>query len=151
MKKTPDAPALPRSPLFKRIDHLGIAVPSLADAIPIYEALLGGPVEHVEEVPDQKVRTAFFTVGESHFELLESTDPDGPIARYLDKNRPGIHHLCVEVADIDAVLAAYKAAGVRLIDETPRIGAGGKRIAFVHPKSTGGVLLELSETPRDAD
>lgn len=135
----------PPRPLLKKIDHLGIAVPRLADAIPLYETLLGAPVEHVEVVEDQKVRTAFFTVGESHLELLEPTDPDGPIARYLDKNRPGIHHLCVEVEDIDAVLAAYKAAGVRLIDETPRIGAGNKRIAFVHPKATGGVLLELSQ------
>jgi len=131
--------------LFKKIDHLGIAVPALADAIPLYETLLGARVEHVEVVEDQKVRTAFFTVGESHFELLEPTDPDGPIARYLSKNRPGIHHICVEVDDIEAVLATYRAAGIRLIDEQPRIGAGGKRIAFVHPKSTGGVLLELSE------
>lgn len=142
----------PRSPqrLLKKIDHLGIAVPSLADAIPLYETLLGSPVEHVEVVEDQKVRTAFFTVGESHFELLEPTDPDGPIARYLSKNRPGIHHICVEVEDIEAVLAAYREAGIRLIDETPRIGAGGKRIAFVHPKSTGGVLLELSQDMGEA-
>jgi len=131
---------------FKKIDHLGIAVPSLDEAIPIYETLLGGPVEHIEEVEDQKVRAAFFTVGESHFELLEATDPESPIARYLAKRRGGIHHLCVEVDDIDAVIAEYMAAGVRMIDETPRIGAGGKRIAFVHPKSTGGVLLELSQT-----
>ena len=143
-----DTPAPQR--LFKKIDHLGIAVPSLADAIPLYETLLGATVEHIEEVEDQKVRTAFFTVGESHFELLEPTDPDGPIARYLSKHRPGIHHICVQVEDIEAVLAAYKAAGIRLIDETPRIGAGGMRIAFVHPKSTGGVLLELSEPMPDA-
>lgn len=143
-----DTPAPQR--LFKKIDHLGIAVPSLADAIPLYETLLGAKVEHVEEVADQRVRTAFFTVGESHFELLEPTDAEGPIARYLAKNRPGIHHICVQVEDIEAVLAEYKAAGIRLIDETPRIGAGGMRVAFVHPKATGGVLLELSQPMDDA-
>jgi methylmalonyl-CoA/ethylmalonyl-CoA epimerase len=132
---------------IKKIDHLGIAVPSLADAIPLYEALLGGTVEHVEVVEDQKVRTAFFTVGESHFELLEPTEPDGPIAKFRGKARKGIHHICVEVDDIDAVIADYKEKGVRLIDEEARIGAGGKRIAFVHPAATGGVLVELSEDP----
>lgn len=136
-----------KTPRFKKIDHLGIAVPSLAEAVPLYEALLGGPVEHVEEVADQKVRAAFFTVGESHFELLEPTDPSGPIAKYLETRRGGIHHICVQVDDIDAVLEEYRRQGVRLIDEQARIGAGGKRIAFVHPKSTGGVLLELSEDP----
>lgn len=134
-----------KTPWFKKIDHLGIAVPSLADAIPLYETLLGRPVEQIEEVADQKVRAAFFTVGESHFELLEATDPESPIARYLEGRRGGIHHICVQVDDIDAVLAEYRRQGVRLIDETARIGAGGRRIAFVHPKSTGGVLLELSE------
>lgn len=133
---------------FRKIDHVGVAVPSLADAIPLYEALLGAPVEHIEEVPDQKVRTAFFGVGESRFELLEPTDADGPVARFLAKRRGGIHHLCVEVDDLEAALAEYRARGVRLIDEVPRRGAHGKRIAFVHPESTGGVLLELSETPR---
>lgn len=133
-------------PLIKKIDHLGIAVPSLAEAIPLYESLLGTTVEHIEDVEDQKVRTAFFSVGESHFELLESTDPDGPIAKFLSKGRKGIHHLCVEVTDIEAVMAKYRAAGVRLIDETPRLGAHDKLIAFVHPKSTGGILLELSQS-----
>ena len=133
-------------PLIKKIDHLGIAVPSLAEAIPLYESLLGTTVEHIEDVEDQKVRTAFFSVGESHFELLESTDADGPIAKFLSKGRKGIHHLCVEVTDIEAVMAKYRAAGVRLIDETPRLGAHDKLIAFVHPKSTGGILLELSQS-----
>lgn len=133
---------------FKKIDHLGIAVPSLDAALPLYETLLGSPVEHIEEVPDQKVRAAFFTVGESHFELLESTEPDGPIAKYLERHRGGIHHLCVEVDDLDATLAEYRARGIRLIDETPRLGAQGRRIAFVHPASTGGVLLELAEAER---
>jgi len=134
------------TPLLKKIDHVGIAVPSLAEAIPLYESLLGTPVEHIEEVEDQKVRTAFFSVGESHFELLESTDPEGPIAKFLAKRRGGIHHLCVEVTDIEAVMAAYRAAGIRLIDERPRLGAHDKLIAFVHPTSTGGVLIELSQS-----
>lgn len=135
-------------PYFKRIDHLGIAVPSLEAALPLYRTLFGKEVEHIEEVPDQKVRTAFFSLGESHFELLEPIGDDGPIAKYLSKHRGGMHHVCVEVTDIEAVLAAYKAAGIVLIDEVPRPGANGMRVAFVHPKSTGGVLLELSEPAR---
>lgn len=134
---------------IKKIDHLGIAVPSLDEAVALYETLLGQPLEHVEEVADQRVRTAFFSVGESHFELLEPTDPASPIAKFLETRRGGIHHICVEVTDIDAVLAEYKAKGIRLIDEQPRLGAHGKRIAFVHPKSTGGVLLELSQSGED--
>lgn len=140
-----------KSSWFKKIDHIGIAVPSLADAIPLYEQLLGIPVEHMEEVEDQRVRTAFFSVGESHFELLEPTADDSPIAKYLAKRRGGMHHMCVEVDDIDAVLEAYRAQGVRLIDETARAGAHGKRVAFIHPAATGGVLLELSETPQTSD
>lgn len=134
-------------PFFKKIDHLGIAVPSLDAALPVYRTLFGTDVEHIEDVVDQKVRTAFFSVGESHFELLEPIGDDGPIAKYLSKRRGGIHHVCVEVSDIEAVLAAYKEQGIVLIDEEPRAGAHGKRVAFVHPKSTGGVLLELSESP----
>ena len=134
---------------FKKIDHIGIAVPSLADAIPMYEELLGTSVEHTEEVEDQRVRTAFFSVGESHFELLEPTAEDSPIAKYLSKRRGGMHHMCVEVEDIDAILAEYKRKGVRLIDEEARNGAHGKRVAFIHPAATGGALLELSETPKD--
>ena len=133
------------TPFFRKIDHLGIAVPDLDEAIARYEVLLGAPCEHIEVVEDQKVRTAFFTVGESHFELLEPTDPASPIAKYLEKRRGGIHHVCVEVTDVAAVLAHYKAQGLRVIDEAPRLGAGDKLIAFVHPASTGGVLLELSQ------
>ncbi len=137
------------APFFKKIDHLGIAVASLAEALPRYEALLGRPCEHIEVVEDQKVRAAFFTVGESHFELLEATDPTSAIARYLQKNRGGVHHVCVEVTDVAAVLAHYKAQGLRLIDEVPRMGANGKIIAFVHPAATGGILLELSQPAGD--
>src|SRR5688500_18983887 len=115
-------------PRFKKIDHLGIAVPDLQAAIALYETLLGTPVEHLEEVPEQQVRTAFFTVGESHFELLEPTSPDSPIAKFLAGGRRGLHHVCVEVDDLDAALADYRARGLRLIDEQPRRGAQGKRI-----------------------
>ena len=129
------------------IDHLGIAVQSLEDSMKAYEVLLGGTVDHIEEVADQKVRTAFFQVGESAFELLEATDEQSPIARFLQRNpRGGLHHVCVAVDDIENVLAQYKAAGLRLIDHEPRKGAHNKWVAFIHPASTGGVLLELSQS-----
>ena len=128
------------------IDHLGIAVPSLSEAMTTYETLLGGMVDHTEEVSDQRVRTAFFQVGESAFELLEATDEQSPIARFLQRSpRGGLHHVCIAVDDIEAVLARYREAGIRLIDAQPRRGAHGKWVAFVHPVSTGGVLLELSQ------
>ncbi len=133
---------------FKKIDHLGIAVPNLEAAVILYQDLLGCKVEHLEEVPDQQVKVAFFSVGESHLELLAPSSDESPIARFLARNRPGLHHLCVEVEDLEATLADYRAQGVRLIDEQPRQGAHGKRIAFVHPKSTGGLLLELSESSK---
>ncbi|MGB0648278.1 MAG: methylmalonyl-CoA epimerase [Bradymonadia bacterium] len=137
---------LQNAPYFIRIHHVGIAVPDLDTAIPAYEALFGQSVQRVEEVQDQQVRTAFFSVGESHFELLEATAETSPIARYLNKNRPGIHHLCVEVEDVESVLARYRELGVQLIDEHPRRGAHDMMVAFIHPRSTGGVLLELAQT-----
>ena len=127
-----------------KIDHIGIAVKSLAESSKLYE-LLGIKATGTEEVAEQKVKVAFFPVGDSEVELLESTAPDGPIARYIEKNGEGIQHIALRVFDLDAALAELKAKGVRLIDEKPRYGAGGARIAFVHPKSTGGILLELSE------
>lgn len=133
---------------MKRIDHLGIAVSDLESAIDTYKTL-GFAYGHTEEVSSQKVNTAFFTVGESHVELLEPTSEDSVIARFLAKQGPGIHHVAVEVDDIDAALAHYKAAGIRLVNEEPVIGAGGHRVAFVHPKSTGGVLLELMELVKE--
>lgn len=133
---------------MKKIDHIGIAVPELDAAVQQYKDL-GFDFDHIEEVPEQKVRTAFFELGESHVELLEATDPSSPIAKFLDKRGPGIHHMCVEVDDIDAALADYKAKGVRLVNETPFIGAGGHRVAFIHPKATQGVLLELLERKAD--
>ena len=130
-----------RRPL--RIDHLGIAVPSLSEATKAWEAL-GFAVEAVHDVPTEKVKAAFLPIGKSHFELLEPTDPTSVIAKFLEK-RAGLHHVCVLVEDIDVTLADMMARGVRLIDEKPRVGAGGCRVAFIHPKATGGVLLELKE------
>src|SRR6185503_11819563 len=128
---------------IRRIDHLGIAVPALGPAVSLYEAL-GFKVDASHDVPTEKVRTAFLPVGESHLELLEPTDPTSVIARFLEK-RAGLHHVCVLVDDIEQSLADLKARGVPLLDEAPRVGAGGCRVAFVHPKAGAGVLLELKE------
>jgi methylmalonyl-CoA/ethylmalonyl-CoA epimerase len=129
-----------------KIDHLGIAVPSLAEAVKAYEAL-GFRVQSTEDVPTEKVRVAFLPVGESRLELLEPTEPGSVIAKFLEK-RSGLHHVCILVEDIDAALAELRSRGVALIDEKPRPGAGGSRVAFVHPRSVGGVLLELKEQAR---
>jgi methylmalonyl-CoA/ethylmalonyl-CoA epimerase len=129
-----------------KIDHLGIAVKDLAEAVRGYEAL-GFQVETTHEVPTEKVRAAFLPAGESHLELLEPTDPSSVIARFLEK-RSGLHHVCVLVDDIDAALAELKGRGVPVLDETPRPGAGGCRVAFVHPRGASGVLLELKEAAR---
>jgi methylmalonyl-CoA/ethylmalonyl-CoA epimerase len=130
---------------LRKVDHIGIAVSDLDAAVETFELLFGAGPDSIEEVPDQKVRTAFFRAGETHIELLHPTAADSPISNFLAKRGPGIHHICFEVADIEAALAAYRSQGVRLIDEEPRLGAHGKRIAFLHPKSTGGILLELCE------
>jgi methylmalonyl-CoA/ethylmalonyl-CoA epimerase len=135
--------------LLQKIDHIGIAVENLAGAVPIYAALTGHPPEHFEDIPKEKVKTAFFSVGESNLELLEATDPESPIAKFIAKNgRGGIHHVCVAVKDIVAKIAELKAAGIPLVDEVPRQGAHGKLVAFVHPKGTGGVLIELAQDIR---
>ncbi len=126
-----------------KIDHLGIAVPNLEEAIRAYQ-LLGFTVDAIHEVPTERLRAAFLPVGEAHLELLEPTDASSVVARFLEK-RSGLHHVCVLVEDIDRTLAEMKAQGVALIDQEPRIGAGGARVAFVHPKAAGGVLLELKE------
>jgi LAO/AO transport system kinase len=130
--------------LVSRISHLGISVPSLEKGGAFWD-LLGLVEEHREDVASQKVVTSFRAVGESHLELLESTSPDGPIAKALATRGPGIHHLCLEVTDVNAVLARLKAAGVRLVNEEPFDGAHDCLVAFVHPSATGGILLELSE------
>jgi methylmalonyl-CoA/ethylmalonyl-CoA epimerase len=129
--------------MVQRIDHLGIAVHKLEASIPFYEKALGLKCERIEEVPSQKVRTAFFDVGGVHLELLEPTSPESPIAKFLESKGEGIHHVAFATDDVAAGLSQAKAAGVRLINETPVPGAGGKQVAFLHPKSTGGVLTEL--------
>lgn len=129
---------------LEKINHIGIAVPELESAIEQYKTM-GFEYHGSEEVVEQKVKTAFFEVGESHIELLEATEEDSPIGKFLAKRGPGVHHICVQVDDIEAALAHYREAGMRLINETPVIGAGGHKVAFVHPKSTQGVLLELLE------
>jgi len=127
-----------------KIDHIGIAVRNIDESLKFYE-LLGLKATGKEEVAEQKVRVAFVPVGDSEIELLESTSPDGPIARFIEKNGEGIQHIALRVDDIKKALAELKANGIRLIDEEPRYGAGSASIAFIHPKSTGGILLELSE------
>ncbi len=126
-----------------KIDHIGIATNGIEDAAKFYRDLLGLKVAETEDVPEQKVRVAMLAIGESRIELLEATSEDSPISRFLEKRGPGIHHIAVRVDDIRAALAKMKAEGARLIDEEPRQGAGGCLVAFVHPSSTGGVLLEL--------
>jgi methylmalonyl-CoA/ethylmalonyl-CoA epimerase len=128
-----------------KIDHLGIAVDSIEGGKSFWSDVLGLEFEGTETVEAQKVTTAFFPVGESEVELLESTTPDGPIAKYLEKKGAGIQHIAFRVENLEAALQELKEKGVRLIDEKPRHGAGGARIAFLHPKATGGVLVELCE------
>jgi methylmalonyl-CoA/ethylmalonyl-CoA epimerase len=128
-----------------KIDHLGIAVHSIEEAKKLFQDTLGLNFEGSETVAEQKVTTAFFPVGDSEVELLESTAPDGPIAKYLEKRGEGIQHIAFRVENIEEALAELKEKGIRLIDEKPRLGAGGAKIAFLHPKSTHGVLIEISE------
>lgn len=127
------------------IEHIGIAVKSLEEAIPFYETLLGTPCYAVEEVADQRVKTAFFMVGQTKIELLESTDPEGPVGKFIEKKGEGIHHIAFAVQGLEQALDEARNAGIRLIDEQPRKGAEGLHIAFLHPKSTFGVLTELCE------
>jgi methylmalonyl-CoA/ethylmalonyl-CoA epimerase len=131
--------------MLKKINHIGIAVNSLDESIPFYRDNLGMAFMGIEEVIEQKVKVAFLQVGESKIELLEPTSPESPIAKFLEKNGPGIHHLAYEVEDIAVAIAKLLAEGSRMIDEKPRLGAHGAQIAFVHPKSSGGVLTELCQ------
>ena len=128
-----------------KIDHLGISVKSIEEGKNFWTYTLGLEFEGSETVAEQKVTTAFFPVGESEVELLESTAPDGPIARYLEKKGEGIQHVAFRVANIESALEELRGKGIRLIDEKPRQGAGGAKIAFLHPKSTNGVLVELCQ------
>jgi methylmalonyl-CoA/ethylmalonyl-CoA epimerase len=127
------------------IEHIGIAVSSLAEAIPYYEKLLGTPCYAIEEVADQRVKTAFFKVGQTKIELLESTDSEGPVGKFIEKKGEGIHHIAFAVNGLEQALDEVRENGIRLIDENPRKGAEGLHIAFLHPKSTFGVLTELCE------
>jgi len=127
------------------IEHIGIAVKDLQASIKFYENVLGLKCYAIEEVKDQKVKTAFFKIGDTKIELLETTDPDGPIGKFIEKKGEGIHHIAFAVDDVEASLKEMETKGVQLIDKQPRKGAEGLNIAFLHPKSTGGVLIELCE------
>ncbi len=128
-----------------RIDHVGIAVHSLDEASRFYRDALDLTPSETEEISQQKVRVAFFQMGEVRIELIEPTSDDSPIAKFLKRNGPGLHHVAYRVGDLSATLRSLASAGVRLIDETPRDGAHGMKIAFIHPKSTSGVLTELCQ------
>lgn len=128
-----------------RVDHIGIAVKNLEESLKFYTEVIGLEVAGTEVVEEQKVKVAFLPCGDSELELLESTEPDGPIAKYIEKKGEGLQHIALRVENIEETLAELKEKGVRLIDEKPRYGAGGAKIAFVHPKATNGILLELSE------
>ena len=134
---------------LSHIEHLGIAVKSIEAALPFYEKVLGLECYAVEEVADQRVKTAFFKVGQTKIELLESTDPEGPIGKFIEKKGEGIHHLAFAVEGLAGKLEKAAQLGVQLIDKTPRRGAEGLNIGFLHPKSTFGVLTELCEHPKE--
>ena len=130
---------------MNKIEHIGIAVSTLDTAIPVYEALLNTPCYKTEEVVSENVKTAFFQVGPNKIELLESTDPDGVIAKFIAKKGEGLHHMAFEVTDISAEMERLKAAGFVLLNEQPKLGADNKLVCFVHPKGTNGVLVELCQ------
>ena len=127
------------------VDHIGIAVKSIEDALVFWESSLGIKCTGIEEVAEQRVKTAFLPLGDTEVELLEATSDDSPVAKFIEKKGEGIHHIAIRVENLEEALNELKEKGIKLIDDSPRYGAGGARIAFVHPKSTGGVLLELSE------
>lgn len=131
--------------MVTKVDHIGIAVSNLEETLKVYTEVLGLELSGVEVVEDQKVKVAFLPIGDTEIELLESTQPDGPIAKFIEKKGEGIQHIAFRVEDIHAALEDMRQKGVRLIDEQPRYGAGGAKIAFLHPKSTHGVLVELCE------
>ncbi|SDK87754.1 methylmalonyl-CoA epimerase [Natronincola ferrireducens] len=128
-----------------KVDHIGIAVKNLDETLKFYEDILGLECIGTEVVEEQKVRVAFLPVGDTEVELLESTEEDGPIAKFIEKKGEGIQHIAFRVDNIEEAIESMKAKGVKMIDEKPRYGAGGAKIAFCHPKSTNGVLVELSE------
>jgi len=131
--------------MLTKINHIGVAVRSLEEALPFYRDALGMSLMGTEEVPSQLVKVAFLAVGESKIELLEPTSPESPVAKFLEKNGPGTHHVAYEVADIEAAIASLLDKGMKMIDQAPRNGAHGAQIAFIHPKSSGGVLTEICQ------
>lgn len=131
--------------MVKKVDHIGIAVKDLDETLKFYQEVLGLDLQGVEVVEEQKVKVAFLPIGDTEIELLESTEKDGPIAKYIEKRGEGIQHIAYRVDDIETAIEEMKAKGIRMIDEKPRYGAGGAKIAFLHPKSTYGVLIELCE------
>lgn len=131
--------------MIKNIDHIGIAVQNLDETLKFYTEILGIKLHGTEVVEEQKVRVAFLPVGDTEIELLESTDPDGPIAKFIEKKGEGIQHIALKVDNIEEAIEEMKSKGIKMIDEKPRYGAGGAKIAFCHPKSTNGVLVELTE------
>ena len=137
--------------MFARIDHIGVAVEQIDPALELYRDSFELRVAHREVVEEQGVEAVLLDVGEGHVELLAPLGPQTPVGRFLAKKGPGIHHVAYQVTDIDAVLETLKAAGTRLIDETPRIGIRGSRVAFMHPRSTGGVLTEIVEPSKRAN
>jgi methylmalonyl-CoA/ethylmalonyl-CoA epimerase len=131
--------------MVSKIDHIGIAVKNLEESLHFYQETLGLDLAGTEVVEDQHVKVAFLPIGDTEIELLESTDQEGPIARYIEKRGQGVQHLAVRVENIEDAIREMKEKGIRMIDQVPRYGAGGAKIAFCHPKSTGGVLVELTE------
>lgn len=136
---------------IKRVDHIAIVVDDIEAALGFWRDALGLKLQHTEEVPEQKSVIAFLPIGDSEVELVKPTTSDSGIARYLEKRGPGMHHVCFEVDDIHAALDSLKEKGVRLINETPLNGSGGKKLAFVHPESSHGVLVELYELPNPTE
>lgn len=134
--------------MITRIDHVAILLPELSEGTHFWAGVLGLELERIEEVPEQQVRIAMLPVGDSHVELISPSEETSGVARYLEKRGPGLHHICLEVENIDAMLIRLKKANIPLIDEEPRIGDDGKKLAFIHPKGTGGVLVELYQYPR---
>ncbi|MBN1316623.1 MAG: methylmalonyl-CoA epimerase [Anaerolineales bacterium] len=130
-----------------KIDHIAIVIPEIQDALNFWQQALELPLEHTEEIPEQETVLAMLPVGEAEIELVQPTTETSGMAKYMEKKGPGLHHVCFEVDDLDAALARLKEKGIRLINEEPVIGAGGRRVAFVHPKSASGVLVELVESP----
>jgi methylmalonyl-CoA/ethylmalonyl-CoA epimerase len=136
-------------PIVKRIDHIAVVIDDVEAALGFWRDCLGLEYSHIEDVPSEGSQVVFFPIGESEIELVKPTTEGTGLARYLEKRGPGMHHICLEVDDIEAMLARLKAKGIQLIQESPSIGMGGRKYVFIHPKSSHGVLVELYELPKD--